>query len=317
MSYTKTVGSGGFGKCRVYYSPKFKRKVIEKRVGPSFLRLKEANRPRLTTLIKNYSHNEDILKKEMVFMLLAKVAKLDCCVDILDFSSNPFRIIMEYCEGGDLRKVLDENKVPIQDKVRMISQILSAIKEIHEVGLIHGDLKCANIFLVNKYIPGYFENIRIKIGDFGLSEIGGNLVYGGTVGFMAPEIIKFGGSFESDIYSVGKVMLEIMTELPVQTIAAINITNLFTIKNKLPKFLNISEFYNVVIPCLCENPKKRPDAKELYETFHGLMAYWLICEGLNDKMLQNYSIGDIIPVDSHKHPLTLSNHQMRQYSGNG
>ena len=85
---------------------------------------------------------------------------------------------MEYCEGGDLRKVLNENEVPIQDKVEMISQILFAIKEIHEVGFIHGDLKCANIFLANKYIPGDTKNIRIKIGDFGLSEIGGSLVHG-------------------------------------------------------------------------------------------------------------------------------------------
>jgi serine/threonine-protein kinase PknG len=118
----------------------------------------------------------------------------------------------------------------------MISQILLAIKEIHEAGFIHGDLKCANIFLVNEYIPGDIKNIRIKIGDFGLSEIGGNLVYGGTPGFMAPEVPKDGGSFEADIYSIGKVMLEIMTELPVQIIAAINIDRLYTIKDKLPKF---------------------------------------------------------------------------------
>ena len=143
---------------------------------------------------------------------------------------------MEYCEGGDLRKVLDTYEIPIQDKITMISQILLAIKEIHEAGFIHGDLKCANIFLVNKYIPGDIKNIRIKIGDFGLSEIGGNLVYGGTPGFMAPEVPKYGGSFEADIYSIGKVMLEIMTELPVQIIAAINIDRLYTIKDKLPKF---------------------------------------------------------------------------------
>ena len=147
MPYAKTVGAGGGGKCRVYYSPKFKRKVVVKTVGDNFIRTKEANRARLTTLINDYSHNENLLKKEYVFMLFTQIAQLDCCVKILDFSSNPFKIIMEYCEGGDLRKVLNENEVPIQDKVEMISQILFAIKEIHEVGLIHGDLKCANIFL--------------------------------------------------------------------------------------------------------------------------------------------------------------------------
>ena len=58
----------------------------------------------------------------------------------------------------------------------------------------------ALIFLVNKYIRGDVNNIRIKIGDFGLSEIGGNLVHDGTPGFLAHEVPKFGGSFESDIY---------------------------------------------------------------------------------------------------------------------
>ena len=227
MSYAKTIGAGGGGKCRVYYSPKFKRKVVEKTVGQSFFRTKEANRTRFTTLIKDYSHNETLLRKESIFMLFTQVAQLDCCVKILDFSSHPFKIIMEYCEGGDLRKVLDKYEVPMQDKVIMISQILQAIKEIHDVGLIHGDLKCANIFLANKYIPGDTKNIRIKIGDFGLSEIGGNLVHGGTPGFMAPEVPKYGGSFESDIYSIGKVMLEIMTQLPLIMIAVINITNIF------------------------------------------------------------------------------------------
>ena len=107
MSYAQTVGVGGGGKCRVYYSTKFKRKVVEKTVGPSFLRMKEANSARLTTLINDYSNSELTLKKEMIFMLFTQVAQLDCCVQILDFSSNPFKIIMEYCEGGDLRKVLD------------------------------------------------------------------------------------------------------------------------------------------------------------------------------------------------------------------
>ena len=211
MNTPKTVGYGGCGIIRVYYSTKYKRKVIEKTVGPNFIRAKRATQLRLTKIINDYCENEDMLFKESIFMLMMKVGKLDCCVEIFEFAPNPFRIIMEYCEGGDLRKILDEYEVPILDKVTMISQILTAIADIHEFGIIHGDLKCQNIFLVNKYIPGNTRNIRIKIGDFGLSEIGGNLVYGGTPGFMAPEVPEIGGSFEADIYSIGKVMLEIMT----------------------------------------------------------------------------------------------------------
>lgn len=316
MSYHKTVGYGGCGKCRVYYSEKYKRKVIEKEVGTNFLRMRSENTTRLTTLIKDYKSNENLLKKESVMMMLTKIAKLDCCVEILDFGGNPFKIIMEYCEGGDLRKILDKYEVPILDKIWMISQILAAIKKIHEFYFIHGDLKCANIFLAKKYIPGDRKNIRIKIGDFGLSEIGGNLIHGGTPGFIAPEVKTFGGSFESDIYSIGKVMLEIMTQLPVPIIAAINIESLNTLKEHLPKILNVSEFYNIVIPCLAVNPKKRPDANLLFEGFHGLMDFWADCEEMNEKILKKYRIGDKAYVDCHEHLLTLSNDKMRQYKGN-
>ena len=311
-----TRGNGGFGKCRVYYSEKYRRNVIEKVVGPNFIRMRKGNQARLTALLKDYKRNESLLKKESAIMMLTKIMKLDCCVEILEFASNPFRIIMEYCEGGDLRKILDSyQEVPISDKITMISQILLAIKEIHEVGFIHGDLKCENIFLAKKYIPGDFDNIKIKIGDFGLSEIGGNLVFGGTPGFMAPEVVEEGGSFESDIYSIGKVMLEIMTQLPVLMIAVIDIKSLYSLKNKLPKLLNVDEFYNVVIPCLSPNPKNRPNANELYNHYHALMAIWVICEGINHNLLDKYEIGDKVPVDCHEHPLTLSNDEMRNYQG--
>ena len=45
------------------------------------------------------------------------------------------------------------------------------------------------------------------------------------------------------------------------------------------------------------------------------MAYWVICEGMNDLMLEKYKIGDKVPVDFHEHLLTLSNDQMRGYDG--
>ena len=268
-----TIGAGGFGKVRVYYSQQFKRKVVEKTVGPNFLKVRDGNRIRLTTLIQNYQNNQFMLFKESCFMILMKLAKLDCCVEILGFASNPFRIIMEYCEGGDLRKILDTYNVPVLDKMVIIIQILEAIKQIHGYRVIHGDLKCSNIFLTKKYIPGDFKSIKIKIGDFGISEVGGNLVHTGTPGFIAPEVFKFGGSFESDIYSIGKVMLEIMTQLPVQVISQININNIYSLKARLPKFLNHSDFYNLVIPCLNLDQKKRPCAARLYNLFYTIFKF--------------------------------------------
>ena len=267
--------------------------------------------------MSNYNSNEVLLEKEMIFMLLTKIAKLDCCVEILDFASDPFRIIMEYCEGGDIRKILNRYEVPVCDKMTMISQILLALKRIHENGFIHGDLKCANIFLVNNYIPGDYKNIKIKIGDFGLSEIGGDLVFGGTPGFMAPEVPLIGGSFDSDIYSIGKVMLEIMTQLPVQMIQVINSSNIYSLKYKLPKFMDITQFYDIVISCLNLDYKKRPSADEVFKDFHILITLWLFGEDTNKLILKKYRLGETVPVDTHPHPLILSNGDMRQYQADG
>ena len=172
-------------------------------------------------------------------------------------------------------------------------------------------------FLANKYVRGNYESIKVKIGDFGLSEIGGNLVFGGTHGFMAPEVPSKGGSFESDIYSAGKVMLEIMTQLPVPLIQAINSSNIFSLKNKLPKFLNITQFYDLVIGCLNLDYKKRPSAASVFKIFHGILAIWLVDERTNKKILAKYRLGEIVPVDTHEHPLILSDGNTRNYKGNG
>ena len=167
--FSKTERTEGCGKCRVYYSEKFKRKVVEKTLGKSFIRTKKDNRTQFKTSTTN--NDSEILLRQKIIL----INKLDCCVEILDFASNPFRITMEYCEGGDLRKILDKYDVPDSDKMTMISQILLAVGRMHEDGIFHGDLKCANIFLCNKYVPGDYKNIKIKIGDFDFSEIEGNL----------------------------------------------------------------------------------------------------------------------------------------------
>ena len=308
--YSKTVGSGGGGKCRVVYSEKFKRYVVEKTVDDKFLRLKKDNRTRMQTMMTKYTNNENYLRKETIFMLLTKVAKLDCCVEILDFAENPFRIIMEYCEGGDVRKILDTYDVPVSDKMTIISQFLIALKRIHENGFIHGDLN-------KKYVPGDYKNIKVKIGDFGLSELGGDLVFGGTPGFMAPEVPTLGGSFDSDIYLAGKVMLEIMTQLPVQMIQVINSINIYTLKYKLPKFMDITQFYDLVIACLNFDYKKRPDANKVFTMFHALITLWLFGEDTNVLIYKKYRLGESVPVDSHEHSLILSNAEMRGYNGDG
>lgn len=81
--------------------------------------------------------------------------------------------------------------------------------------IVHGDLKPGNILLKYQYVPNEMHKNRIKISDFGLSLIikDDNVkIHGGREGYLALEVWKGkGGSFPSDIYSIGKIMCEILS----------------------------------------------------------------------------------------------------------
>jgi len=125
-----------------------------------------------------------------------------------------FYILMEYCEGSDLKQFIKEyksKKEKIDEKsiYSIIFDICLGIKEIHQKNLIHRDLKPENIF-IDKYK-------MIKIGDFGISKLlDNNDKYAksivGTNNYMAPEVIK-GDKYNNkvDIWALGCIIYELLT----------------------------------------------------------------------------------------------------------
>lgn len=76
-------------------------------------------------------------------------------------------IVMEYCHGGDLGKIIADkkkNKQYLDEEVlwRLIFQLISALNYCHNKKILHRDLKPANIFMDT------ISN-NVKMGDFGLS----------------------------------------------------------------------------------------------------------------------------------------------------
>ena len=119
-------------------------------------------------------------------------------------------IAMEYIDGGDLKqKISGGIKEP--DAVRYLRQIASALAKIHDVGILHRDLKPGNIMLRN--------DDTIALIDFGLAkrmrqkmEITDSGEIFGTPYYMSPEQ----GHAEridqrSDIYSLGVIFYEMLT----------------------------------------------------------------------------------------------------------
>ena len=127
---------------------------------------------------------------------------------------NNIYILMEYCNGKNLRNFIDKNannNTLIQEDIlsNIISQLCMGIKEIHDKKIIHRDLKPENIFIN--------ENMNIKIGDFGISkQFNSYKTYTlttkklGTENYAAPEIIYDNIYNEkSDIWSLGCIIYEL------------------------------------------------------------------------------------------------------------
>lgn len=127
--------------------------------------------------------------------------------------NNYYYIMTEYCEGGTLFNFLEDNKNYKVDEFRVwkiLIEILSGLKFIHQKNYLHLDLKPANIFIT-------FEG-SLKIGDFGLATrlpiLEKDFDLEGDRNYIAPELIndKIYTPF-ADIFSVGLMILEIATNI--------------------------------------------------------------------------------------------------------
>ncbi|XP_024149410.1 raf-1 proto-oncogene, serine/threonine kinase a isoform X2 [Oryzias melastigma] len=134
-------------------------------------------------------------------------------------------IVTQWCEGSSLYKhihVLETNFKMIQ-LIDIARQTAQGMDYLHAKNIIHRDMKSNNIFL--------HEGLTVKIGDFGLATVkarwsGSHQVEqpSGSILWMAPEVIRMEDnnpySFQSDVYSYGIVLFELMTgELPYSQIA--------------------------------------------------------------------------------------------------
>lgn len=128
--------------------------------------------------------------------------------------STGVNIIMEYMPGGSLRQILDKFG-GFEEKITAlyVRQVLRGLKYLHKKGIIHRDIKAANILLSQEGI--------IKLSDFGSykklrssnsnckDEICKSLK--GSPYWMAPEVAnRSGHSFTADIWSLGCLTIELL-----------------------------------------------------------------------------------------------------------
>lgn len=156
--------------------------------------------------------NQKVVKK--FFHEAMILAKLDHpgITKLLEFfpDGNNYAIVMEYVEGVELKKVLQQQKglLPFDIAIKIAKQALDAFQYAHENGILHRDIKPANIMID--------KNGNAKIMDFGIAKMSSTASHDTaasmlSVHYTPPE--RFDQSREidarSDIYSLGLVFYEL------------------------------------------------------------------------------------------------------------
>jgi serine/threonine-protein kinase len=195
-------------------------------------------------------------------------------VSIYDYgrtADGVFYYAMEYLDGLDLQRLVDVDGP--QDPARVVhllAQVCRALNEAHGLGLIHRDVKPANIILCEH---GGVADV-VKVVDFGLvktfggtdATLSGSDVIVGTPHFLAPEAIRSGSSVDirSDLYAVGAVGYFLIAGRYVfDGDSALEVCGHHLHTQPAPLSTRTtrrvpSELEDLILRCLAKNPEQRP-----------------------------------------------------------
>lgn len=178
--------------------------------GIVYRAINRQTRKQVAIKVIEYDEEEE-LNEHMLEIDLLKNLKHENIVKYHGFiqKSHQLFILLEYCSQGSLRDLIKRGPVDEQECKTYIRQTLHGLKYLHEQGVIHRDIKAANLLLDA-------ENV-VKLADFGVSTRVNNLAmtYAGSPNWMAPEVmVGEGASTVSDIWSLGATVVEILTGNP-------------------------------------------------------------------------------------------------------
>jgi tRNA A-37 threonylcarbamoyl transferase component Bud32 len=123
-------------------------------------------------------------------------------------------LVMEFVEGRNLRMVLEAGPLPPRRTARLVRQLASALDAIHALGICHRDVKPENVIVRNEGSAGE-ESVLI---DFSIAIVkdANETLHGlsraaGSFDYMAPEQAIGYAEPSSDVYSLAKLLLEMLT----------------------------------------------------------------------------------------------------------
>jgi len=182
----------------------------------------------------------------------------------IDESTSTPYLVMEFLNGQSLDRILEKGAVPTMRACAWVAEAAGALAAAHRKGVIHGDVKPANILIT--------EDGRVKLMDFGMARVvareqaSGPLL--GTPAYWCPEqIMGKPQDGRSDLFSLGIVLYELLTrQRPFDADSLQGVCNRILSHQPLPPaHLNASlpvAFNEVVARCLSKDPNTRYQSGE-------------------------------------------------------
>jgi eukaryotic-like serine/threonine-protein kinase len=143
------------------------------------------------------------------------------CVGIIDFGfeGQPY-LVMDLVAGATLREMIDDGPLSVHDAIALTRQLLAGLAHAHAEGIVHRDVKPANVMVTEEIGTGR----HARILDFGLARLRESGAAGasasitqqsivvGTPSYMAPEQ-TLGSTVDArtDVYAVGVLLFEMVT----------------------------------------------------------------------------------------------------------
>ncbi len=178
-------------------------------------------------------------------------------------------IAMEFVRGRELKSYFEKSeRFPLPEIVRIMAQLLDALDYSHNYGVVHRDVKPANIIIL--------ANGQIKVADFGIARIessqytqAGTVL--GTPAYMSPE--QFMGQTvdrRTDVFSAGVVLYQFLTgERPFSGAATTIMHKVLSVDPPPPSLLNVQAprpFDAVIGKAMAKRPEDRfQSAREFAE----------------------------------------------------
>jgi eukaryotic-like serine/threonine-protein kinase len=133
-------------------------------------------------------------------------------VAIYDLDEERQLLAMELCTGGALKDVVARGPLEPERALRRAAELLSTLHAVHQRGVVHGDVKPANLLYRGTPAEG-----DLVLGDFGVARLtaDGALVDDrcarGTLAYMSPEQRRGEMLGASDVYAAGVILIELLS----------------------------------------------------------------------------------------------------------